>query len=161
MIPTIRIEPKRKLIGQRISMTMANNRTFELWKGFMPRRREIRNNLSAELISMQVYNQSYDFKKNDFYAEFEKWAAIEVTDFEVVPEGMETFLLEGGLYAVFIHKGAASTGPKTFQYIFGIWLPQSDYELDDRPHYEILGEKYKNDDPDSEEEILIPIRPKK
>lgn len=161
MKPTIRIEPERKLVGQRISMTMANNRTFELWRGFMPRRREIRNNLSAELISMQVYNQLYDFKKIDFYAEFEKWAAIEVTDFVSVPEGMETFLLEGGLYAVFIHKGAASTGPKTFQYIFGIWLPQSDFELDDRPHYEILGEKYKNDNPDSEEEILIPIRPKK
>ena len=73
---------------------------------------------------------------------------------------METYILPGGLYAVFLHKGAATTGPKTFQYIFGTWLPESDYSLDIRPHFEILGEKYKNDDPDSEEEIWIPIKPK-
>ena len=34
------------------------------------------------------------------------------------------------------------------------------YTLDDRPHFEILGEKYKNQDPDSEEELWIPIKPK-
>jgi len=38
-------------------------------------------------------------------------------------------------------------------YIFSDWLPKSDYELDEKPHFEILGEKYKNDDPNSEEEI--------
>jgi len=32
--------------------------------------------------------------------------------------------------------------------------------LDDRPHFEVLGDKYKNADPDSEEEIWIPIRTK-
>jgi AraC family transcriptional regulator len=60
-----------------------------------------------------------------------------------------------------LHKGAASDGPKTFQYIFGTWLPDSEYLIDNRPHFEILGEKYKNEDPTSEEEIWIPIKPKK
>jgi AraC family transcriptional regulator len=41
-------------------------------------------------------------------------------------------------------------------------LPLSkEYELDDRPHFEILGDKYKNNDPNSEEEIWIPIKLKK
>jgi AraC family transcriptional regulator len=40
-------------------------------------------------------------------------------------------------------------------------LPNSNYHLDDRPHFEILGEKYKNADPGSEEEIWIPIKAKK
>jgi AraC family transcriptional regulator len=31
---------------------------------------------------------------------------------------------------------------------------------DDRPHFEILGDKYKNDHPDSEEEIWILCREK-
>ncbi len=66
-----------------------------------------------------------------------------------------------GLYAVFIHKGDASTAPKTFEYIFGTWLPNSEYLLDNRPHFEILGEKYKNEDPNSEEEVWIPIKPRK
>jgi AraC family transcriptional regulator len=42
--------------------------------------------------------------------EFEKWAAVEVTSFNKVPSGMETFLLDGGLYAVFDYKGLNTVG---------------------------------------------------
>jgi hypothetical protein len=28
------------------------------------------------------------------------------------------------------------------------------------PHFEVLGDKYKNNDPSSEEEVWIPIKPK-
>jgi AraC family transcriptional regulator len=45
-----------------------------------------------------------------------------------------------------------------FTYIFTRWLPASGYQLDNRPHFEILGDKYKNNDPESEEEIWIPVR---
>ncbi len=45
-----------------------------------------------------------------------------------------------------------------FQYIFGSWITKSEYILDDRPHFKILGDKDKNADPDSEEEIWIPIK---
>ncbi|HLT33108.1 MAG TPA: GyrI-like domain-containing protein, partial [Aquaticitalea sp.] len=46
----------------------------------------------------------------------------------------------------------------TYQYIYGQWIPNSEYELDDRPHFALMGEKYK--DPESEEEFWIPIRKK-
>jgi AraC family transcriptional regulator len=107
---------------------------------------------------MQVYDTSFSF--NDFNQDtiFEKWAAVEVADFHAVPDEMETYSLKSGLYAVFMHKGSASTGDKTFQYIFGTWLPDSIYAIDDRPHFEILGEKYKNNDQNSEEEVWVPIR---
>jgi AraC family transcriptional regulator len=39
-------------------------------------------------------------------------------------------------------------------------LPNLGYTLDDRAHFEVLGEKYKNNDPLSEEEIWIPIKKK-
>jgi AraC family transcriptional regulator len=151
---------ERKLIGKRLSMSLADNQTFKLWQSFMPRRKEISNNLTTELFSMQVYPLLFDFSFSDLKAEFEKWAAIEVADFETVPAGMETYILTGGLYAVFDYKGL-STDTKIFEYIFGTWLPNSEnYLLDDRPHFEILGDKYKNNDPNSEEEIWIPIKPK-
>jgi len=67
--------------------------------------------------------------------------------------------LPGGLYAVFDYKGS-SNDPGIFQYIFGTWLPGSEYDIDDRPHFEVLGENYKTNDPNSEEEIWIPIRQK-
>lgn len=111
------------------------------------------------MISMQVYKSTHftDFKPTN---EFEKWAAVEVIDFENVPEGMETLTLTNGLYAVFDYIGS-STNDSIFKYIFATWLPGSDYDLDDRPHFEVLGNKYKNNNPASEEEIWIPIQPKR
>ncbi len=70
---------------------------------------------------------------------------------------METFCIPEGQYAVFHYKGS-SADSSIFQYIFGEWLPKSGYELDDRPHFEILGAQYKNNDPESEEEIWIPVK---
>jgi AraC family transcriptional regulator len=160
MKPRIETLSEKKLIGKRITMSLSNNKTAELWKSFMPRRKEIQNSIGTNLYSMQIYDPLY-FSNFDSNADFEKWATIEVTDFDKVPDEMQAFTLIGGLYTVFFHKGDASSAPKTFQYIFTTWLPNSDYLLDNRPHFEILGEKYKNNDPTSEEEIWIPIKLKK
>ena len=158
MKPRIKILGEKKLIGVWLTMSLTENNTFDLWSNFMPRRNEIKAKLSSDLFSMQVYDASYDFKNFNTKATFKKWAAVEVADFENVPDTMETFILESGLYAVFIHKGAASEGEKTFRFIFETWLPNSDYVLDNRPHFELLGVKYKNNDPASEEEIWIPVK---
>lgn len=160
MEPRIETIAEKKLVGKRIRMTLSDNKTFELWSGFMPWRKEIRNSITPDLFSMQIYDKTFDFRNFNTDAEFEKWAAMEVTDFDTVPEGMESFTLPAGIYAVFIHRGAASRGPETFRYIFGSWLPDSEFVLDDRPHFERLGEKYKHEDSSSEEEIWIPVRPK-
>ena len=160
MTPRFCLLTEKKLIGKRQKMSISNDMTFELWRKFMPERGKIRNVISNEFYSMQVYSPEFNFNAFDPDAEFEKWAAMEVADFENIPAGMNPFVLKGGLYAVFVHKGPASSGEKTFRYIFGIWLPASEYVIDDRPHFEILGEKYKHDDPDSEEEVWIPVKHK-
>lgn len=156
MTPEIVKAKKKKLVGKRLTMSFANYKAGELWQSFMPGRKEITNHLTKDLISLAVYKPTHflDFKPTN---EFERWAAVEVADFDNVPEKMESFLLPGGLYAVFNYKGL-STDNSIFQYIFGVWLPGSVYDLDDRPHFEVLGEKYKNNDPDSEEEIWIPVK---
>lgn len=156
MQPRIENSDKKLLIGKKITMSYARNKVAELWKEFLPQRGKIRNKLSNDFISMAVYKPGY-FAHFNPAAEFEKWAAVEVSDFENVPKNMETFILPSGLYAVFEYKGL-NTDNSIYQYIFGTWIPNSGYELDDRPHFEILGEKYKNNDPDSEEEIWIPIK---
>lgn len=157
MIPTIKTIADKKLIGKRLLMSFANNITGELWKSFMPHRKEIINAVSPDLYSMQLYAPGF-FDAFDIHTEFEKWATLEVTDLTNIPTDMEPFTLPGGLYAVFDYKGRSSDGASVFQYILGTWLPNSEYALDQRPHFEILGEKYKNDDPDSEEEIWIPVK---
>ena len=158
MEPRIELLAEKKLVGKRLNMTLSNDRTFELWHSFMPHRKEIKNSISNDLFCLQVYDKNLDFKDFNPQTEFEKWAAIEVTNFNDIPDIMETYTLKGGLYAVFIHKGAPSSFPKTFQFIFNEWLPKSEYKLDNREHFDLMGEKYKNDDPESEEEIWVPIR---
>lgn len=157
MQPRIEILSEKKLVGIRLKMSSAENKTFELWRNLMPRRYEIKNNLTADLFSMQVYENTTYFQSLNPNVIFEKWAALEVADFEHIPEGMESYVLAGGKYAVSQQKGFST---EIFQYIFGTWLPNSDYELDNREHFELLGDKHKNNDPNSEEEIWIPIREK-
>jgi AraC family transcriptional regulator len=159
MKPKIVSLTEKKLIGKKVKMSFSDNKTVELWHSFIPRRREIRNGIGAELYSVEVYNPQF-FDNFNPDASFDKWAAIEVTDFKVVPDEMETLTLPGGAYAVFLHKGTASEGPKTYSYIFETWLPDSGFSLDNRPHFALMGEKYKNDNPDSEEELWIPVKPK-
>ena len=156
----LRIEKteERKLAGMHLAMSLQHNRTIDLWRSFMPRKSDISNKLTNNLFSLQVYPPSYSFQNFDPAAQFVKWAAVEVADFAMLPVGIDAFVLPAGQYAVFLHKGPASEGEKTFRYIFETWLPSSGYVLDDRPHFEILGAKYRNDSPGSEEEVWIPVK---
>jgi AraC family transcriptional regulator len=151
---------EKKLVGKRLKMSLSDDKTVILWQSFMPQRKGILNTVSADLYAMQIYDTPQYFDRFDPTTLFEKWATVEVTDFDTVPEGMETVTLTSGLYAVFLHKGTVATAHLTFGYIFGTWLPNSIYALDDRPHFEILGDKYKNNDPNSEEEVWVPIKTK-
>ena len=157
MIPKIEFISEKKLIGKRLEMSFEDNRTFELWKSFMPFLNNIKNKVGTELYSIQQYKPHF-FEDFDPTARFEKWAAVEVDNFENLPKEMDSFTIQEGLYAVFLFKGNPSVAANRFQYILGTWLPNSNYVLDVRPHFEILGEKYKNNDPNSEEEIWIPIK---
>jgi len=158
--PRIEIIPKKSLIGKSIRMSLANNKTRELWRSFMVEKDAIKNPTSKDLFSIQVYDDLLYFKNFSAQTEFTKWAAIAVDSIENIPNGFESFTLEGGLYAIFLHKGPANEFQRTFQFIFGQWLPNSEYAIDDRPHFELLGAKYKNNDPTSEEEVWIPIKKK-
>jgi len=150
---------EKQLIGHRRTMSLAANTTPELWRGFMQQRVTLPPPVGGVLYSLQVYPADY-FTTFRPERTFEKWAALEATATSDLVIGFEKLTLPGGLYAVFLHKGPASDGPATFRYIFGTWLPNFGYVLDDRPHFEVLGAKYQNEVPDSEEEIWIPIKPR-
>jgi AraC family transcriptional regulator len=148
---------EKAMVGNSVITSFAADKTYTLWNAFMPRRIEITNTSNSNLYSISVYGDGF-FKSFDPTREFEKWAAIEVADNALVPDGMKAMIIPAGLYAVFIHIGPASTGPITFNYIFSNWLPNSKYVLDNRPHMDIMGENYRSNDPDAEEEIWVPVR---
>lgn len=157
MKPKIIALTEKKIIGCKQSMNYSAYNPVPLWQRFMPRRKEITNTVSADLFSLQVFPEGF-WKNFNSNTAFEKWAAVEVANFESIPDDMDSLVIPSGWYAVFDYKGDASDAPAFFESIFSSWLPSSSYVVDDRPHFEILGEKYKKDDPNSEEEIWIPIR---
>lgn len=155
MEPRIELLEAKKLIGIRMEMSLSNNKTSELWQQFMPRRAEVKNSISDDFISMQNYGEDWNFSPDSLFV---KWATVEVSSFSEVPPHMETYLLRGGKYAVFIQHGPASLAAKTMQYIFGQWLPNSAFVLDNREHFEILPKGYSPADPEAKEEIWVPIK---
>lgn len=156
MEPGIVTMAQKILVGKHLSMSMAENKTGQLWQSFMPVRNTISNKTGTDLFSLQIYPPDYFLAFNP-HTPFIKWAAAEVTGAANIPEGMEVLCVEEGLYAVFPHTGM---GTEIFSFIFSEWLPRSEYTLANRPHFELLGEKYKQGSADSEEEIWIPVEPK-
>ena len=150
MKPRIETLDTKKLVGFRLKMSLVQNRTTELWRTFMQRQEEVMRRVGSHIVSMQVYNRALG---DPFSPEtpFEKWAAVEVSEQDEVPAGMEAVTLAGGKYAVFTHRGPASAASSTFQKIFGVWLPNSGYALDAREHFEIFPAGYRPDDPAGEE----------
>ena len=155
LLPEIKIIPAIHLIGNKLPMSFSENRTFELWSSFMPRRKEIVHSIGTDLYCIQEYESTVQFSTD---TQFVKWATVPVTSFESIPSNMGSITIPEGLYAVFTYKGLPSEFAETFKFIFFEWLPNSIYQLDNRPHFEILGAKYKNNDPSSEEDIYVPIK---
>jgi AraC family transcriptional regulator len=146
------------LVGDMIEMSFNNIQTPTLWRNFMPRRNQILNVISSDLYSVQILKK---FEVPNPQSEFEKWACIEVSEVSNIPQNMKVLNIPEGLYAIFHYKGIDTEGYKVFQWIFNQWLPNTDFEFDSRPQFEILSEKYKRNSVDSEEDIYIPIKLKK
>ncbi len=139
-------------------MSIAENKTSELWREFRSRAKAIAGRIGDESYSARVYSADYSFSRFDPHAVFDKWACVRVG--ESNPEFFEILEIPSGKYAVFHHSGLAASAPTTFGYIFGTWVLNSGFDLDDRPHFEILPARYDPFDPVAEEEIWVPVRTK-
>lgn len=157
----IRKLEKTWLTGKKLKMSMQNDRTGELFREFMHGRHLISNISGQELYAVTIYDGTGVFQNFNPQTEFEKWAAVRVTDHGNHPEGMEHLVVPEGQYAVFQYKGRPAEAGSVFDQIFREWLPDSAYELDDRPHFALMGDKYRGDHPDSEEEFWIPVKLRK
>ncbi len=147
---------EKKLIGMHEQMSLVNDSTYNLFHNFMPRRNEITNRTSQYVYDIRIYSNKYyqNFSPANL---FTKWAAAEVTDHNTIPENMESIILPKGKYILIQFLGAKNAG-RIYEYIFKKWLPDANYLLDSRPHFDILDESSKNDDSNILQNIWIPIK---
>ncbi|MCT4562401.1 MAG: GyrI-like domain-containing protein [Crocinitomicaceae bacterium] len=157
MYEVVIVEVKQMLIlGMNTELSLAKNTTSDLWRSFRSYAAYQQWNID-EYLDINIYPENY-FDSFSPENKFIKWAGISAN---LVPRStdLSTLKIPPGKYAKFHYRGL-SNDPAVFQYIFQEWLPSSKFKLDNRPHFMILGPKYKNNDPQSEEDIYIPIRKK-
>lgn len=157
--PEIIENEAKQLVGISLHTSLADDKTELLWKRFMKQKKEISNAVSDDLFSVQVYDEGFIAGQFNSQSVYEKWAAVEVEDYSEIKNDLKGLKLPGGLYAVFTHKGTSKEFAETAKFIFEEWIPASEYSLDNRPHFEVLGKEYKGpDNPESQEKIWIPIK---
>ncbi|MBO3700626.1 GyrI-like domain-containing protein [Roseivirga sp. E12] len=156
--PEIVIEPARNLVGLHCKTSMVQNNIPMLWTVFRRRQHEIKNTINNGRFGVSDYK---NLKVSQFTpsAMIGKWATVEVSSQEEIPEEMVVYNLSGGLYARFMHKGGKKNVQMSFEYIYSTWLPNTKYEIDNRDHFEHYPKVYLGpENPESELFIFLPIK---
>lgn len=149
-----------KLIGMETKTSMQENRISKLWADFFPRMKEIQN-LTGKQQAFEFRKPDPNFELSEFTVEteFTEMAGLPVTSFDFIPEGMVKFEIPAGRYAVFTHLGKTQDLYKTYEYIWSVWLPCSQEEVDMRFDFELYDKRFLGpENPDSQIDIYIPIK---
>ncbi|MEY8847926.1 GyrI-like domain-containing protein [Psychroserpens sp. XS_ASV72] len=156
----VEVIPNRYIAGMRTKTCMVHimKDTQDIAKQFMPRRHEVNHRIGNHVFSIQNFGP--DFSPANPHSEFEKWIGIEVSEIDALPKDIKSFVIPTGTYAVFDYKGSMKDFSAFRARIFQEWLPNSDYILDDRPHFEIVDENYRKDLNNTEESVWIPVQKK-
>ncbi|MHC1723537.1 MAG: GyrI-like domain-containing protein [Aminipila sp.] len=156
--PQIVSIPPTTIIGYRFSMSIQNNPSVTMWDNLNQylsvQSKEIQNKCRYGVYEMNDSCMQTNFCENSQATAF---IGVEIKGHKAVPN-LEIKELSGGQYIKFIHKGTVETLFATYQYIWGIWYPQSGYEIADREDFECYTEKFLGPyNENSEIEIYFPI----
>lgn len=155
--PRIETCDARRLIGLKMTIARGGQREIPgLWRRFRTAYPEVPNK-----IEKGVYGVCYDHGKD---GRFNYLAAVEVEPKTKPGEGQTKLDLPAGRYAIFTHKvtepNLAPGLLQSFNYIFGTWLPASDYELGEGPDFEYYDERFNAAEMSGEIDIYVPVREK-
>ena len=76
------------------------------------------------------------------------------------PAGMTVWHIPARTYAHFTHRGPIGRLNETIKYIFGAWLPRSDYQHVEGPELERYDDRFGDGGEKCELDLLVPVQPK-
>jgi AraC family transcriptional regulator len=85
------------------------------------------------------------------------WACVEINEMNSFEKDLHVLKFNGGKYLKFTHKGLSTDFLKTSYEIYAHWVPFYGFKIENRPHFQIMDERYKSDRIDSEEDLYIPV----
>lgn len=156
MEPEIVTRPEIKTVGVAAQYHEDDLDYGTLWSAFRPFIDQLKNRVGTHFFG--IYEEYHEEEDGD--VGFTYICAAEVTDFDNIPEGMTTRIIPEHLYAVFQHKGTVSYLPETLKYIWGSWLPKSQYDYVEKPDFELYPEKATPNNPPQLIYLYIPIMKK-
>jgi len=155
MEPEIVTRPEMKVVGTPHQYQELDLNVEMLWFDFQHKVNQISNRLGSEAFG--IYEEYFETEDS---LGFSYICAVEVSDFDDVPEGMISRIIPEQMYAVFRHKGSISSLPETLKYIWGSWLPKSNYEYVEKPDFELYSPGIQPEDPDHIISLCIPVSKK-
>lgn len=137
------------LYGISVSGSLLNMPIKTLWQNY---KAQWQGERPKSLINLQRYPTGYHKAFNPA-TPYEQWAG---TFNQSAIDQPSTLAVPSGKYLKLLRRGNPNDG-RVFEYLFTQLLPAKGYTVDDRPHFEVLGENYSQMAEIAEEEIWIPI----
>ena len=148
-----------RLLGLQIRMSLKDNKTYELWHEFMKLYVGAGLPKQTNMYSVEDYGNAISEGRFTPASEFTKWACAEHQMALADIPNMQPVVIPGGLYATFEYRGQARNIGNTMAEFYTQWLPGSRYEVDNRLHFAVMGDRYLgHDNPNSIEDFFIPVK---
>lgn len=130
----------------------------EAWEKLKENMNRIKRKNPNTMYGFEDYSEDYSAEPLKFYY----MAAVEAEEDAEIPEGMDIKRVPKALYAVFTVNGNNADGEigKAFHYIYNVWLPQSEYCLDEKlsADFEYYDERWDCQSASAQMELYIPVR---
>jgi AraC family transcriptional regulator len=144
------------LVGRPYFGDSADNKFGQAWDRFFPYEKAI-SNRTNEKVFYGVEDYGPEFEQTHQWMYF---PSTQVSSLDEIPTGLFGRTLPAATYAVFTAKGGIPKLHDTFMYAYMTWLPASEYESAYPFDFEYYDERFKDQDPNSEIDIFIPVKPK-
>jgi AraC family transcriptional regulator len=133
------------VIGPAIHTTNENEENFQrlpkFWSEF--NEKKIHEFIPNKISNNSFYGICMDAKGN----EFTYMIGVEVNSLEQIPDNMVGRRIPEARYAVFTAKGPVVRSVQDMiRYIYGEWLPKSEYTLAETPDFELYDERFNQTD---------------
>lgn len=156
--PDIVEVPSMRILGLSYEMSVAANDNRRMWDRL--------NSLLADAGGDAIAGDRFSFYESGAdcgRTTFQEGTAVRTFIGTARPEdcaieGLAVKRFAGGRYARFVHRGSVESLLSAYRYLWGIWFPQSGFDLADRDDFERYGCRFLGpDNLDSEIEVYFPI----
>ena len=148
--PEVICKDEKLLLGIARKINQSENIKFELLSKVKSEFIEIVNTIENR-VNTELYYAAYDYDPEDISKEdddinYTYFYCVQVSEYKNIPAGMVKKVLPQAKYAIFNYdtKNNTLNGEKlnqsVYDYIDGVWLPNSGFELAETPDYEVINE---------------------